>query len=197
MANIAGVNQFLRELRMSLRRWLEARKISSRAAGPDAIGSRDLGANTPSTDGQTTSALARLGESRGQDRPLKMLMTKLQARKHKPRHQQNWSAAAIEAGDFSIDLATRSVMVRGQELQLTSAEFEMLVFLTGHHKSVVTPNTMLATNWSGREVRQAEFVRVLISLRKKLDSVTGSTPSYIRTESWIFYNFSPTLAHRV
>jgi DNA-binding response OmpR family regulator len=126
-----------------------------------------------------------------------MLMTKLQARKHKPRHQQNWSAAAIEAGDFSIDLATRSVMVRGQELQLTSAEFEMLVFLTGHHKSVVTPNTMLATNWSGREVRQAEFVRVLISLRKKLDSVTGSTPSYIRTESWIFYNFSPTLAHRV
>jgi hypothetical protein len=197
MAIDAGVKQFLTALRMSLRRWLEPRRICSKAAGPDAIGSRDLGTNSPSTDGQTTTALARLGETRGQGRPLKNLMTKLQARKQKPRYQPDWEAAAFEAGDFSIDLATRSVVVRGQELQLTSAEFEMLVFLIGHQKSVVTPNTMLTTNWSGREVRQAEFVRVLISLRKKLDSVTGSTPSYIRTESWIFYNFSPTLAHRV
>jgi DNA-binding response OmpR family regulator len=72
----------------------------------------------------------------------------------------------------------------------------MLVFLMGHHKSVVTPNTMLATNWPGKEVRQAEFVRVLVSLRKKLDSVAGSNPSYIRTESWLSYTFNPTLAHR-
>ena len=55
---------------------------------------------------------------------------------------------------------------------------------------------MLATNWSGKELRQAEFVRVLVSLRRKLDSVAGSTPSYIRIESWIFYAFNPTAAHR-
>ena len=100
----------------------------------------------------------------------------------------------IEAGDFLIDVPARRATLRGRELDLTSAEFDLLVFFVGHPKSFVTPHTMLATNWTSGEVRQAEFLRVLMSLTKKLDSTAGSTQHYIRTEPWIFYQFDPSSA---
>lgn len=56
------------------------------------------------------------------------------------------TTGVIEAGDFLIDLRARRVTLRGRELDLTSAEFEVLVFLAGHRKSFVTPHTMLATS---------------------------------------------------
>ena len=97
----------------------------------------------------------------------------------------------IEAGDFRIHVPTRSVTLRGRVLDLTSAEFDVLVFLAGHPKSIVTPHTMLATNWGSGRVRQEEFLRVLMSLATKLDSASGKAQRYIRTEPWIIYRFDP------
>ena len=77
--------------------------------------------------------------------------------------------ATIQAGDFCIDCSSRTVILRGRELRLTADEFELLVYLVSHPKRLVTPSTVLATNWPGQQVRQAEFLRVLLSLRKKLD----------------------------
>ena len=197
MAIDAGVRQFVSGLGNLFRRWFEPQNVRPPLAGAEFKLDQCEPFNAASTEGQPTIALTRAVEAGTMDLRRKRLIIRLQSGKRKLSLQPGGNGtAAIESGDFSINLSTRAVKVRGHELQLTSAEFEMLVFLTGHHKSVVTPNTMLATNWSGREVRQAEFVRVLVSLRKKLDSVSGSTPSYIRTESWIFYNFNPTLAYR-
>src|ERR1035441_115366 len=66
----------------------------------------------------------------------------------------------IESGDFKIDLDERTVALRGQELRLTSEEFDVLVFLVGHRQSLVTPHTMLATTWTANRVRKTEFLRV-------------------------------------
>lgn len=44
----------------------------------------------------------------------------------------------IESGDFKIDLAGRMVTLGGQELRLTSEEFDVLVFLASHPQSLVT-----------------------------------------------------------
>ncbi len=104
------------------------------------------------------------------------------------------AADVIEAGDFLIDVRARKATLRGRELDLTSAEFEVLVFLAGHPKSFVTPHTMLATDWAGGQIRQAGFLRALMSLTKKLDSAAGSSQHYIRTEPWIFYRFDPSSA---
>jgi DNA-binding winged helix-turn-helix (wHTH) protein len=79
-----------------------------------------------------------------------------------------------------------------RELQLSSEEeFDLLVFLAGHPKRLVTPRTRLATNWTGSALRQAEFMRVLQPLRKKLDAEGDSTQHYIQTEPWILYRFDP------
>jgi DNA-binding response OmpR family regulator len=97
----------------------------------------------------------------------------------------------IESGDFKIDLDERTVALRGQELRLTSEEFDVLVFLVGHRQSLVTARTMLATTWTANRVRKTEFLRTLISLRQKLDAA-GPGQHYLRTEPWVIYRFDPT-----
>jgi two-component system KDP operon response regulator KdpE len=97
----------------------------------------------------------------------------------------------IETGDFRIDLRSHRIFVRDQEVLLDSEEFDMLVFLTGHPRRVVTPRTLLSTRWGDHEMRQADFLRLLTNLRKKIEAAGGSA-QYIRTEPWIFYRFDPT-----
>jgi two-component system KDP operon response regulator KdpE len=96
----------------------------------------------------------------------------------------------ITAGDFRIDLTNHSVQVRGQEVELTGAEFDLLVFLVSHPKQVITSRTLLATRYSERPVRQTEVLPVLLGLRKKIET-TGASPHYIKIEPWIFYRFDP------
>jgi DNA-binding response OmpR family regulator len=97
----------------------------------------------------------------------------------------------IESGDFKIDLDERTVGLRGQELRLTSEEFDVLVFLVGHRQRLVTPDTVLATTWTANRVRKTEFLRALISLRQRLDAA-GPGQHYLRTEPWVIYRFDPT-----
>lgn len=97
----------------------------------------------------------------------------------------------IESGDFKIDLAARTVTLRSQNLSLTAEEFDVLVFLAGHPQRMVTPHTMLTTSWTANRLRQTEFLRVLMSLRKKLDAA-GQGKHYLKTEPWIIYRFDPT-----
>jgi two-component system KDP operon response regulator KdpE len=96
----------------------------------------------------------------------------------------------IAAGDFRIDLENRTATLRGLPLQLTGEEFDLLMFLIDHPRKLVTQQTRLATNWAGHGLRQTEFLRVLLSLRKKLDS-ESSSQHYIRTEPWVLYRFDP------
>jgi DNA-binding response OmpR family regulator len=83
------------------------------------------------------------------------------------------------------------VTLRSQHLSLTAEEFDGLVFLSGHPQRMVTPHTMLTTSWTANRLRQTEFLRVLMSLRKKLDAA-GQGKHYLKTEPWIIYRFDPT-----
>jgi len=100
------------------------------------------------------------------------------------------AAEIIEVGDFAINTAERTATLQGQKLALTSEEFDVLVFLTTHPQRCVTPHTMLATSWTRDRLHQTEFLKALLSLRKKLESVaTGK--QYLRTEPWVIYRFDP------
>ena len=97
----------------------------------------------------------------------------------------------VEVGDFTIDLSQRTVMVQGRDISLNDAEFDLLVFLTTHRRKVVTPRTLLITRWTQREVRQEDFLPVLLSLRKKLDSELPGQ-HYVRIEPWVLCRFEPS-----
>ena len=97
----------------------------------------------------------------------------------------------IEAGDFRIDIATRSVRVRDREVHLTPKEFDLLTYLARHAGKVLTHRNLLAAVWGGNGVEQPEYLRVFVGhLRKKLEP-DEAAPRYILTEPWVGYRFEP------
>lgn len=102
----------------------------------------------------------------------------------------------IESGDFRIEFGSRAVRLCGEELELSSEEFEVLVYLVNHPQRLITANTVLVTSWTNNLPRQTEFLRVLLSLRKKLD-LAAPGKHYLRTEPWVVYRFDPTPPSRM
>jgi two-component system, OmpR family, KDP operon response regulator KdpE len=97
----------------------------------------------------------------------------------------------IEAGDFRVDLQTRTVTVRGQEFHLTPKEYELLLYLIRHPSKVLTHRVLLGAVWGADYVEQTEYLRVFIGhLRKKIEPDPGH-PRYILTEPWTGYRFDP------
>jgi DNA-binding response OmpR family regulator len=96
----------------------------------------------------------------------------------------------IVAGDFKIDSQSRSASVCGRQVQLSAAEFDVLVYLTTHRKQVVTSQTTLAIKSKDQGVRQTEFLRNLLSLRKKLQEEVPDA-HYVQTEALVLYDFDP------
>lgn len=100
-------------------------------------------------------------------------------------------ATEIKAGDFTIDLSTRVVTVRGRDVRLTPKEFELLAYLAKHPNKVITHRTLLAAVWGGNSTEQPEYLRVFVNhLRKKLEPEDGSV-KYLLTEPWVGYRFEP------
>jgi two-component system KDP operon response regulator KdpE len=124
---------------------------------------------------------------------LHQLIVKTQNRTPEPatRDERVSFAGLVEFGDFKIDFAEQTVTLCGQQLQLSPEEFDVLVFLSSHPQHVVTPRTVLATNSAENRRRHTEFLRALMSLRKKLE-VAGPGKQYLRTEPWVLYRFNPT-----
>ncbi|HEY8224292.1 MAG TPA: response regulator transcription factor [Pyrinomonadaceae bacterium] len=97
----------------------------------------------------------------------------------------------LEADDFRIDMETRLVTVRDQEVHLTPKEFDLLTYFMSHSGKVLTHRTLLAAIWGGNYVDQNEYLRVFVgNLRKKLEA-DPANPQYILTEPWIGYRFNP------
>jgi len=97
----------------------------------------------------------------------------------------------IEAGDFKIDLLTRMVAVRGQEVHLTPKEFDLLCYLAKNPGRVITHRTLLNSVWGEAGIHQPEYLHVFINrLRNKLEPQDGSV-RYIVTEKWVGYRFEP------
>jgi two-component system KDP operon response regulator KdpE len=95
-------------------------------------------------------------------------------------------------GDFSIDLETRAVDVKGNTLHLTPKEFDLLVILFRNRGKVITHRAILTAIWGGNSSEQNEYLRVFVGqLRKKIEA-DPSKPRYIRTEPWVGYRFDPS-----
>ena len=103
--------------------------------------------------------------------------------------QSVMTAGLVERGDIRIDVDTRRVTRRDQEIRLTPKEFELLLYFAQHPGRVLTHRTVLRAIWGPNAVNQPEHLRVLVaSLRKKVE-IDPSQPRYIQTEPWVGYRF--------
>ncbi len=108
-----------------------------------------------------------------------------------PATSETTSQTVLECGDFRVDLESREITVRGNQIHLTPKEFDLLVYFIKHAGKVLTHRTLLAALWGGNYVEQNEYLRVFVgNLRKKIEA-DPATPRYILTEPWIGYRFDP------
>jgi DNA-binding response OmpR family regulator len=103
-----------------------------------------------------------------------------------PESENPQSIEPIECGDLTIHTAERIATFRSHELQLTSEESDVLLFLATHPRGFVTQRTILTTASSRGKLRQTEFLRSLASLSSKLNAM-GAEGLTLRAEVWVMY----------
>jgi DNA-binding response OmpR family regulator len=97
--------------------------------------------------------------------------------------------AVIEHGDLRIDVSRRSVEVRGEPVQLTYVEFELLRTLAGSPGRVFSRRMLLESLWKSADYRDPRTIDVHVRhLREKLEA-EPRTPEYILTVRGVGYRF--------
>ena len=93
----------------------------------------------------------------------------------------------FQAGDLSVNLATREVAVAGRPVRLTRREFDLLALLARHAGMVVTQRQILSSVWGEAHADDTQYLRVYVGqLRSKLGD-DATSPRYIRTEPGVGY----------
>jgi DNA-binding response OmpR family regulator len=99
------------------------------------------------------------------------------------------SANLIEVDGVRIDLARRAVSVRGEPVQLTYLEFELLRTLAAQPGTVHTRQMLLETLWGGAAYRDPRTIDVHVRhLREKIER-DPSDPEYLFTVRGVGYRF--------
>jgi len=95
----------------------------------------------------------------------------------------------IVRGEITIDLERHEVIVRGDEVELTPTEFNLLVYLMEHSGKVLPHKTILQHVWGPEYGPESEYLRVYIGrLRSKIE-VDPTDPRYLLTERGVGYSF--------
>ncbi len=93
--------------------------------------------------------------------------------------------------DFSIDPLSHSVKVRGQAVDLTVKEFDMLYLLARHPRQVFSRDHLLERVWGVSEYIDPGTVTVHVRrLREKIE-VDPSKPLHLLTVWGVGYKFEP------
>jgi two-component system, OmpR family, KDP operon response regulator KdpE len=97
----------------------------------------------------------------------------------------------VDTPEFGVDFELRLVAVRGQRVNLSLKEFEVLRALVLQQGKPLTHERLSNIVWGSGHPKNAENLRVLIGqLRKKIEK-DPSHPRYILTEPWFGYRFLP------
>jgi len=95
----------------------------------------------------------------------------------------------LERGDLRIEFAKRTVTLRGEPIQLTYVEFEILAVLAGGPGRVYTRDMLLDRIWGDSEFRDQRTIDVHIRhLREKIER-DPRTPEYLLTVRGVGYRF--------
>ena len=106
-----------------------------------------------------------------------------------PRPPHLAADEAIEVDGLEIDTARRTVLLRGDPVQLTYLEFELLRTLAGNPGRVFTRKALLDDLWGGSDFRDPRTIDVHVRhLREKIEA-DPAEPEYIHTVRGAGYRF--------
>jgi DNA-binding response OmpR family regulator len=115
------------------------------------------------------------------------LLARVRAQLRTPRQSQ---AAALTAGDLSLDFQTRRVHRGEEEVRLTAREFDLLAYLMRHQGQVLSRSQILNAVWGYDHDPGTNVLEVYIGyLRRKLADADGDAP--IETVRGAGYRLTP------
>ena len=92
---------------------------------------------------------------------------------------------------LEINTASHQIFVNGKEVQLTTKEYEILVFMASHPNMVFTKERLMGAIWGSDYYGDTATIAVHIQkIRKKIESDTAN-PVYIETLWGAGYRFNP------
>jgi two-component system KDP operon response regulator KdpE len=106
----------------------------------------------------------------------------------------DWSEPAsseerLVRGDIVLDAGRHKVTVRGESLDLTPTEYNLLLYLMKNAGRTLTHRAILQHVWGTEYGDEAEYLRVYVGrLRQKIE-VNPLKPKYVHTEHGLGYRF--------
>ncbi len=96
----------------------------------------------------------------------------------------------INFGDVEVNVATRHVTVRGQDIRFTPKEFDLLYYLATHPNMTIPHGKLLQAVWGPDYGNEIEYIHVFVNqIRKKIER-DPSNPHHLITELRVGYRFS-------
>jgi two-component system KDP operon response regulator KdpE len=107
------------------------------------------------------------------------------------RHAQPMADTVVfRVGDVEVDLSSRRVTRRGEEVRLTATEYALLRQLVRHAGRVLTHQHLLREVWGPDYLGQTHYLRVYVArLREKLE-VLPAEPALLITEPGVGYRLA-------
>jgi DNA-binding response OmpR family regulator len=119
------------------------------------------------------------------------LVSRVRAVLRRLQRSETTGAEPLSFPDLTIDPQTRLVSVRGQEVELTAREFDMLYHLACHPRQVFSRDQLLESVWGLSEYIDPSTVTVHIRrLREKLE-IDPANPTRLLTVWGVGYKFEP------
>lgn len=99
--------------------------------------------------------------------------------------------AIFKSGELMVDLASRRVTRRGQEIRLTATEYSLLRLFVRHAGKVLTHRQILREVWGPGHEERTHYLRVYLThLREKLEK-DPAQPALFLTEPGVGYRLCP------
>jgi two-component system KDP operon response regulator KdpE len=109
------------------------------------------------------------------------------ALRHAARVAGGGGETVFEAGELRVDLASRLVYRRGEEVRLTRTEYRLLAALVQHAGKVLTHRQLLREVWGPAAASETHYLRVYMAqLRHKLED-DAARPRHLLTETGVGY----------
>ncbi|OZC65612.1 DNA-binding response regulator [Rhodococcus sp. 06-418-5] len=97
----------------------------------------------------------------------------------------------VVTADFTVDLATKTVVRDGANVHLTRTEWGVLELLVRNEGKLVSQKDILRTVWGPGHERETHYLRIYLGqLRQKLERDPAS-PVHLITETGMGYRFVP------
>jgi two-component system KDP operon response regulator KdpE len=96
------------------------------------------------------------------------------------RSKKAINKSTIAAGDITIDFESRTVLLKGSLIKLTSTEYNLLALLAKNEGKVLTHSYILKEVWGASYSTETQYLRVFIAqLRKKVETNTNKPKNII------------------